>query len=263
MSTHVTAGHVLRSGRAYYSPYMPARKRKRGYTNGGYTRRPYKRRKYTPRTRRNYRTGGYTGIEMKFADIETGSDAFAQTWATMEDATNDSISGVAIGTGESQRIGRKYFIHSIHIKCSVFTGTSEGNVAPADDIKGRICLVWDKQTNGAQLTATDVMDGGQADDTLAFRNLQHTARFVVLWDKKFTLRRATETNEATVDKYGLGVRTTPIMTYNKVFSPPIQVICDDVNATISDISDNSLHIIGVANLTSALLNMQVRMRYKG
>jgi len=210
----------------------------------------------------NARTGGFIGLEMKFADIEANADAFATSWATMEDATNDSVSGVAQGDGESQRDGRKYNIHSIHIRARINVLTVESGGAPLGDLHGRICLVWDTQTNGSQLTATDVMDGGLTDDTLAFRNLQHTKRFRVLWDRSWKINRK-QTNEGAVNLFASGNETTAIMTFNRRFKTPIPVICQATTGVIAAISDNSLHIIGVANSSTALLNYQVRLRFTG
>ncbi len=243
--------------------YMPKRKR-RYYGNG----RPRKRRRFTTTRRRRYsrrnmRTGGYSGIELKFADTFVSNDAFATSWATMEEATNSQVSGVAIGTGESGRIGRKYNIHSIHIKARVHVNAIEAQGAPLPDLIGRFCLILDKQTNGAQLTPSDVMDTGADQDFLAFRNLQHTRRFQVLWDKKWKLANYSSTNEGAANVFSQVNQTSGIMYYNKVFDPPIQVICEDVNATVADVSDNSLHIIGIANQTTAFLSYECRIRFTG
>ncbi len=220
-------------------------------------------RRRVPRKLANFRTGGYLGLEMKFADIETDSDAFAVTWSTMEDATNDSISGVAQGDGESQRDGRIYWIHSIHIRCNVEAASQESQVTPLSNLRGRFMLVWDTQTNGAQLTATDVMDGGGTDDVLAFRNLQHSKRFRVMWDKQWVLARPGQTNEGGVNVFAAPYATTGTFIYNKRFKNPVKVICQATTAVIAAISDNSFHIIGVADSTVARLNMQVRIRFTG
>ncbi len=201
--------------------------------------------------------------ELKFADIETDSDAFAVTWSTMEDATNDSIAGVAQGDGESQRDGRTYFIHSIHIRCNIEAASQESQVTPLSNLRGRICLVWDTQTNGTQLTATDVMDGGGTDDILAFRNLQHSKRFRILWDKSWVLKREGQTNEGAIDLFAAPYATTPTFQYHRRFKKPIKVICQATTAVIAAISDNSFHIIGVSDSTVARMNMQVRIRFTG
>lgn len=200
-------------------------------------------------------------LERKFADVETSADAFATTWATMEDATNDSVSGVNLDDTESGRDGRVYHIQSIHVRVTVTAAQNEDVGNPIDDMKGRFCLVLDTQTNGAQMTATDVMDGGQTDDTLAFRNLQHTKRFQVYWDQRWTIKFDNMTNAGEINKYATGARLTRFFKFDKTFKKPIKVICQGTDATISSISDNSFHMIGVANSTAALLNYQVRIRF--
>ncbi len=202
-------------------------------------------------------------VEVKFVDVETSNDAFANTWSTMEDATNDSVSGVTQGIGESQRIGRKYTIESIHIHALAHIAASESITNPQSAFRGRICLVQDTQTNGVQLTATDVMDGGQTNDFLAFRNLQFTKRFRVIWDKSFVITPVGQTNEGAVNLFANGTYTTGIMKFNKAYPKGIPVLCDGTDATISSITDNSFHVIGVANSTAVLLDYQVRVRYTG
>ncbi len=213
--------------------------------------------------RQNQRTGGFMGIEKKFADTETADDAFAVTWARMEGATNSQISGVAQGNGESQRIGRKIQIHSIHIKARVTRVALIASAVVPKHLVGRFVLVLDTQTNGAALTATDVMDGGQNDDTMAFRNMQFTSRFRVLWDKRWVLKGGIA-NVGNAATYSNGNNSTGIMVYNKRFKTPISVTYNSTTtAVVAAVTDNSFHIIGVANDTLALLSYQVRIRYTG
>ncbi len=217
-----------------------------------------------PRFDANVRTGGFIGIERKFADFETNDDAFAVTWATMEDGTIKSVGGVAQGNTESQRIGRKYSILSIHIRAFVKVAAAEANVNVRTDLRGRFCLVLDTQTNAAQLDATDVMDGGQTDDTLAFRNLQFSKRFLVLWDQAWILKHQ-QMAQGGVDLFSIPDSHSRMFKFNKVFAKPLQITCNSTATTnvISVMEDNSLHMIGVANDTSALLSYQVRIRFAG
>ncbi len=209
---------------------------------------------------RNTRNSFKHPVELKFVDTQTNADAFSVTWDTMEDATNDSVSGVALGDSESQRDGRVYYIHNINIRARVHASSSESQVTPQSNLVGRFCLVWDTQTNGTQLTATDVMDGGQTDDVLSFANLQNSQRFRILWDKSFILKRSI-TNEGAINLFATPDDTSGIFIFNRSFKRPIKVVCTGTDATISSISDNSLHIIGVANNTAILLNMQIRVRF--
>lgn len=215
-----------------------------------------------PTKRINYRTGGYQGMELKFSDISVVNDAFTTTWSTMDDTTTSCLTSITQGVAESDRIGRKYSIRSIHIRCTVHKAALESQAGPIRNIRGRILLVLDTQTNSTQMTATDCMDGGAADDTLSFRNLQNSKRFRVLWDKSWLLRPQ-NTNEGAVNVFANAFTTTPMMTYNKHFKKPIQVICDATTAVVGAISDNSLHFIGIGQDTTALFNAEVRVRFTG
>lgn len=205
---------------------------------------------------------GFLGPEMKFADFESIGDAFAAAWTPMEDGTTLSVSSISQGDGESQRDGRKYLIHSIHMRARVNTAATESQTTPLSDLVGRFCLVQDMQTNSAQLTATEVMNGTLSNDELAFRNLQHTSRFNILWDKKWKIGRQ-QTNEGAINLFASGIMTTPIMSFSKTFDTPIPVICNGTGSTIAAITDNSFHVIGVGNNTTALLDYQVRIRFTG
>ncbi len=212
----------------------------------------------------NARTGGFLGLENKFVDNELDATAFAATWATMEPAASvETISATAIGNTESSRDGRVYFINSVHLRGFVSRAAVESQAAPFNDVVARICLVWDTQTNGAQLTATDVMDGGQSNDYIAFRNLQFTKRFRILMDKTITLKAYGQTNEGAVNLFANGLDRSPTFVYNRVFKTPIKVICKGTTAVVASITDNSLHVIGAATGASALLTYQSRIRFSG
>ncbi len=240
-------------------------KRKRGVGLSRGTRgfkKPRRTSTLTTASRRNVRTGGFLGLEKKFFDVESNADAFAVTWAVMEPATTN-LTAIAQGDGESNRDGRKYTMLSIHIKGYIQRAASEGVTNPVGDETVRLCLVWDKQTNGAQLTATDVMDGGQTDDYLAFRNLQFTKRFQVLWDKTFTVPgRQGAMNEGASNLFSIA----PIVInfkVNRVFKTPINVTMSNTTADIANVVDNSIHMIGVGSTTSVTANYQCRVRFVG
>ncbi len=248
-------------------------KRKRG--NGGFRRRVRRRRppmgiraarRRRGRTTRlasfNPRTGGFLGIESKFFDVESSADAFALAWATMEPATTN-LSAIAQGDGESNRDGRKYEITSIHVKGQIAFDPLESQVSPPDDLIARVCLVLDNQTNGAQLTATDVMDGGLGSDWLAFRNLQFTKRFRVLRDLTFDIPVArTGMNEGAINLFANG-SAKQTFNWNVRFNPPLQVTMSGTTADIANVTDKSLHMIGVGSSTSGNLTYQSRVRFRG
>lgn len=245
---------------------MPKRQRNNG-GGGGSFKRPRRARGRFATTRkasfrRNARTGGFLGIETKFFDTETTDDAFAVTWAPMEPATTN-LTAIAQGDGESNRDGRKYSIKSIHLKGWVHTNTAEAQTAPQSDHMVRIVLVLDKQTNGAQLTATQVFDGGQTEDTLAFRNLQFTKRFTILFDRFIRIPNSQgDMAQGGVDLFANALLRVPFK-YNKVFTTPIEVLMSGTTADIANVTDNSIHMIGVSTHTTSLLSYQCRVRFVG
>ncbi len=212
----------------------------------------------------NVRTGGYIDIENKFLDLERVSDNFTTTWDTMDpdDAgTIQCLSAVAQGDGESNRDGRVYHINSLHMQGTVTVNATEQSLFPGTDLIARIVVVWDTQSNGAQLTATDVMDGGQTVDVHSFRNLQFTKRFKVLFDRKILLKIQT-TNEGVINSFATSDMSV-LWKFNHKFKKPIKVICNGTTGVIASVTDNSLHCIGVATTATVQLNYQSRIRFTG
>lgn len=214
------------------------------------------------RRRLNFRQGGFTGIERKFADFEANGDAFATTWATMQ--ASDSISGVAQGNTESQRVGRVYNITSVHLRETVDVAAQKTAGAATGTTTVRVVIVHDTQTNGAELAATSVMDGGQTPDHLSFRNLQFTKRFRILMDKTITIRPVGLASEGAANTFGSG-NNQIVWKFNRTFKKPIKVTCSGTSAAVASITDNSIHVIGVANSVSVTpsLTYQARIRFTG
>lgn len=215
--------------------------------------------------RSNPRSGGFINVENKFVDYPRADDAFATDWATMQDGTVKCISAVAQGDGESNRDGRVYHINSIHLKFTIAVDPVESNTDPPNDIIARVVMVLDKQTNGAELTATDVMSTPAGiPAVLGFRELQYTSRFRVLMDKQIRIPRALMVvNEGSANLFAHGAIYTPVISFNKKFKKPIRVVCTGTTAVIGSIQDNSIHVIGTATSADALLNWSSRCRFSG
>ncbi len=211
------------------------------------------------RARSNRRTGGYLRIEHKFMDTETSGDSFAVTWATMEDATMKCINAVAQGSTEKTRSGRTYHIHSLFVRGNVHMPAFEAQPQPIDAVTCRVAIVWDRQSNGAQLDPLTVFAAAGSTDILSFRNLQYTQRYVVLFDKIITCVPNTY-NEGSVNSFASSARRHQFK-YFKKFNIPIKVICKSTGATIADITDNSFHVVGVSTSTTAKLGFQARIRF--
>ncbi len=267
-----TDPRIYKPGR-YYPRRYPSRMPRwsKGYAaQWGPRRRFYKRRRGGIGSQRRYgrrmrRTGGYSNMlaslptEKKFSDSESNSDVFALTWAPMENATMLCLNAVAVGNTESTRVGRVYYIHGIFIRGEIVLSAIEASGVPRDDTLVRIVVVWDHQTNGAQLTATDVMDNTQTFDHLTFRKLQHTSRFTVLMDKVIVMKPLAVAQGA-VDLFAAGAPRRS-WRFNKVFRKPVKVTCKGTSAVVASITDNSFHVIGVSSQTNAVMSYQVRIRF--
>ncbi len=214
--------------------------------------------------RANARTGGFVDIENKFLDLELTSTALSSTWAAYNPTTADCISATAIGNTESTRDGRVYYINSVHLKGSIRATTLESQTGPISDLLARIVVVMDTQTNAAEVTALDVMDGDQTDDVYSFRNLQNTKRFRVLMDKTIKVPRASiNTNEGAANLFAAGTWISYPFQYNLKFKKPVKVRCVGTTAVVGSISDNSIGVIAVASSTEVSLNYQSRIRFSG
>ncbi len=203
--------------------------------------------------------------ELKFNDEEVDNKNFSTSWITMMPADN-TISGVAIGDLGNERDGRCYYIHSIHLRMFATAPFEIDSNAPLNDLIGRVMVVLDTQANGTTVVPTDIMNGAFIEDFLAFRNLNNSKRFRVLWDKTFVLRRDGQT--ATIDsgdflKFHAPAPVTQVYHFNRRFKKPIKVVTLDATGNIGAISDNAIVVIGTANTTNMQLQYHSRMRFTG
>ncbi len=207
---------------------------------------------------RNARTGGFSGIENKFMDSEISATTVTTSWAAHNPAgvgCTDSLSVPAQGNGEEQRIGRVYTINRILIQGVVEMAAQESVAAPMQSHRVRLIVYWDKQTNSAAATTTDIMDAGGSDDLVSFRNLQNTHRFRVLMDKTITIRYPGQTNEGAVNLFAHGKKVIPFKFYKKL---NIRVQCDGTTADVASVSDNNIGFGGIAEAGPAAQQPTVR-----
>ncbi len=127
------------------------------------------------------RAGSYG--ELKFVDTR-----LART-DILEDGTllDQTLNRIAQDASENGRIGRKVTVRSIYMKGAYHVrGTTQ-----LQDIKQRIriIVVLDKQTNGAALTMSDVLNTNGTVDIDSFRSLVSTGRFNVLFDKTYNANK--------------------------------------------------------------------------
>lgn len=131
------------------------------------------------------RSSGYHGVEKKMHSI---TEAETQIDGALG-LKKSLIDGIAQGNNYDKRVGSKVFIHSIDIKgrlCgdNVTLGTEESKECDAV----RIVLLIDQQSNGTSPEFAEVFNTTLANTPVdAYRNLQNTQRFQILYDKRHTV----------------------------------------------------------------------------
>lgn len=221
------------------------------------------------RSRMNLRNEGFTGMELKFVDYEY-NDAIPATLAGAEadppnvgaQTTPGCISAIAQGDGESNRDGRRAVLKSVMIEgLVVIDATAASSLANGGSYK--IALVWDKQTNGSQLSAENVyVDPTSTSlDALTPRNLQFSQRFQVLAEKTLVVQPKAGAGDGTTNDSPATYAHFKI--YRKLNIP---VNFTGTTAVVSAIADNSLHVIAVksdAAAAAANLRYYSRVRFVG
>ncbi len=237
-----------------------------GRRRAGFKRRRMLKARRRRTARLNIRTGGFLGREMKFLDTALTGATLSATWTggELDPAVFLGLSCVAQGNSEIQRIGRKYTVHSIHIKGFIQVSALEAQPAPIADQITRLILVVDQQTNGAQLDAESVIvSAGAGTDVNAFRNLEFTHRFRVLKDKFIRVGVGNHgTNEGAVNSFANSQFLIPFK-FNHSFKPGLQVIASDTSAIIADMVDNSIHLIGCSTAATNTITYTARCRFTG
>lgn len=208
----------------------------------------------------NKRTGGFIGMENKFVDYSYSSTV-SNAWTADNPTTTDCISAVAQGDGESSRDGRAYSINSVHIHGTVLHPVDTDKATPIDGDAMRIVVVHDSQTNGAEVTATEVMDAGASVDWLAFRNLQFTSRFKVLFDETIVINPVGTAGQD-ADNFNTGINVRHF-SFNKKFKTPLKVNCNATTAVVGAIVDNSIAVLAITKAGILILQYESRVRFSG
>lgn len=206
------------------------------------------------------RTGGFGNMYKKFKDFTYTLADLGDTIAGSEvDPTTPlCLNGVQQGNGESSYIGRGYDLVQIFVKGYI----EWHNYSTASSRNGdlvRILLVWDKQTNGAQFNAEDVLKDPSGGNVNAMRNLEYTHRFIVL--KDMILKQPTLGFASTADDEA--VKQPFKISHN--FKKSVKVLTKTAGATIADINDNSFHLMAYCSRASSTAKLQYtsRIRFHG
>lgn len=216
----------------------------------------------------NLRTGGFIGIEKKYLDTSKVASALTaptnSAGGEHDPATLDCLNAIAQGDTEQQRDGKQVVLDSVWINGHVQSAAVEGITSPRALQSYFVALILDTQTNGAQLNSEDVFTNPGANastNTLPLHNLQYSKRFKLL--RKWHLTRAPLTLLAeTQNSLSADGQCYPFSGFVKLGIP-----CNFTGTTgvISNIMDNSLHVIAYTNSTDGTpsISYNARVRFRG
>jgi len=210
----------------------------------------------------NARTGGFLGIEQKYHDSTLAETVIGTSLASGErdPATANCLNGIAQGDTETTRDGKNYLIKSVHVNGYISRIVDPDNADPPTYNIGFVALVLDTQSNGAQLNSEDVYQGTLG--ATPFRDLQYSASFKVLGFKQFTFDCPNVATDGTNTNSSGG----QVVPFRFDVNKDIKVHCTGTGTTVSDIQDNSLHIIASAygaGTANAYIQYNARVRFVG
>ncbi len=202
-----------------------------------------KRRVTAPRRRR--RVMG----EIKFHDLDI-DDAVVSTGGTIAE---DSCLTIAEGNGESDRIGRKITVRSIHWKYSMQMPNQSQAANASEDL--RIILYLDKQTNGAAATVLNILESA---DYQSFRNLSNSGRFQILHDRTYSLNAQGGGGDGTTN---FTTEVTRSVTWSKQVNIPIEYDNSATTGVITSMRSNNIGVLTISRDGRPVLDSKMRIRY--
>ncbi len=200
------------------------------------------------------RYAGSTAPELKFKDTTIALTTIANTGTIL----SPSINLVKQGNGESEMVGRKFVIKSIMARITVRfpadTDAALGNVLGGDPY--RVCLVLDKQANGAAGTIAQVFEDT---DIESMNDLEFSQRFVIIkeWKGTFNVDVAFDNN---TNLYFHGHQQRCFKWYKKC-NIPIEMGPNAGARVIADVRSNNLIVMGFTSGGKTQMSYRFRIRY--
>ena len=177
--------------------------------------------------------------EVKFLDQTKSATLVVatNTGAELDPATTNCLNAVPQGDDQSSRDGRKYQIRAIHVNGVFYRQNRNGQAEVGDANYVTVALVQDTQTNGAQCQSEEVFTSpGVA--ALPFLNLTNSKRFRVLYRATIVVPPGPASYDGT--DLETGGSAVPFSIHKQC---NIIVNCTGTSGNITDISDNSLHLM--------------------
>ncbi len=182
-------------------------------------------------------------------------------------ATEDCLNGIANGTAIDERQGKTVRMQSLLVDGQLTTDGGNVTSWPIQPIV-TIWLVCDYQTNGAQADSINVLYNPTAGAPgilvcpHAFTNPLDEENFKVLWKKTIVFPAAIGAVGATKIDFATQPRVVPFKIYVPLHDQ--KVVYKGAGDNVTDIVDNSLHLIAFTNVAaSVVMAYNGRLTYRG
>lgn len=214
--------------------------------------------------------------ELKFFDSSKALTALVaptDSAGAEVDPTANALNCIPTGTTMSTRDGSKVVMKSLQITGMLRVASQTAQTAADNGLDFYVAVVLDKQTNGAQLNSEDVFTNPLANGALAthpLRNMSFSKRFQVLKSINVPLKnhppmvRSNTLATDPIQHVQSGV-VIPFSMYIPLGDIITQWKTTNTDGAITDIVDNSLHVIAYTSSTDLTPNIayNARIRFLG
>lgn len=172
---------------------------------------------------------GITGTEVKFNDvtIQNTTTAFA---AGADGFQITLLNGIATGTSDSTRIGRKIVNTKIFWKGAM---ALEASATAKPTVYVRLLIIYDRQTNGTTPVSGDMFAGTSA---TAFSNLNNSDRFLVLKEHHAAIASVGSASAGA----GPGSGSPTVADFYLAWNGKLETVYGGTAATIASIATGSI-----------------------
>lgn len=189
--------------------------------------------------------------ELKYFDVTGQFQSASATIQQPSGATSGWVLvGLAQGTGESQRVGRKITCRNLLIKGVANLEPGTGN--DATDV-GQFWVVLDTQANGAGAIATDVWDTVNLGGSQSFRQLDNDTRFKILKHCRFEFTGGAGAGPNLSNQVKLIEMAIPLQGLNITYASTL--------GAITEIKENNLMIFTSSLNGLVQFSWATRLRY--
>lgn len=188
--------------------------------------------------------------ELKFFDTVEGAAVVVTSSGLVLPVP--SLVNLSLGTGASNRIGRRIIIRSIAVNYHFAIPQAATNVAATDIV--RCILVYDKQPNGAAAPAASILAGNFD----SYRNLDFVRRYIVLHDSTMSINASAAASVASP-----GVTSFRYQKHKKIYVRGLNlpVYYDADVGDITDVQSGNLFLFFISQNGVVEADGVIRVRY--